>query len=447
MEREREREQHNKQQKEKHEKLSSNIPQTYSLFSSSSFSSSFIFLFSFLSSLEHAVVLACRSLSKGAVLKRELIEEAAAAARRSGGASSSSSSSSSSSKTRASAAFTPSLEVRQLDVADLDSVRSFVDAWGDRPLHILVNNAGVFNMGSTRRETTPKDGLEAHLATNHLGHFLLTVRLLPCLAEGARSPAAAAAGAARAAAFTVENGNSSSSKKPPLPFPSRVVSVSSALHAFADGGALAADPQLFVRGYSATAAYANSKLAQVMFTAELRRRVSASGEVVEQGGAAGSAAAAASAAAEARRGGASSSAAAASSSSSASSNSPPPPPIVAVAVHPGEVLTDVVRSLPAPIVMLDRMLMSTLLLTPQEGARAAVFAATAPASSASSSAAPSGIGNGSSDEGGDDLLASAWDPAKCYLFPDCRPHAPAPAVLDPVLGRWLWGFSAAKVGL
>ena len=347
--------------------------------------------------------------------------------------------------TLASPAVAPSLEVRQLDVADLDSVRSFVDAWGDRPLHVLVNNAGIFTMGSSRRETTARDGLESHLATNHLGHFLLTVRLLPCLAEGARSPAAAAAGAAAAAAAGAAAGASTAAaaagngvgdgsgpKRQAIPFSSRVVSVSSALHAFADGGALAADPQLHVRGYSATRAYANSKLAQVMFTAELRRRIGASGEASEQGGAAG-----ASAAAEARRGASSSS-----SSSHPSAPLPAPPPIVAVAVHPGEVLTDVVRSLPAPIVRLYRMLMSTLLLTPREGARAAVFAATAPASSAPS------WGDGAADGGGGGLvLPSAWDPAECYLFPDCRPHPPAPAVLDPVLGRWLWGFSAAKVGL
>lgn len=387
-----------------------------------------IFSLSFPLSNTHSltVVLACRSVSKGAALKRELIEEAQAAAaaarRRNDNNSSSSTSTSASSTTLASAAFTPSLEVRQLDVADLDSVRSFLDSWGDRPLHVLVNNAGIFTMGSNKRETTKRDGLESHLATNHLGHFLLTVRLLPCLAEGARSPAAAAC---------ASNGSNKKSF-----FPSRVVSVSSALHAFADGRALAADPQLFVRGYSATAAYANSKLAQVMFTAELRRRIGASGEVSEQGGgggggAGGGATASANAAATAEAARRNSSA---SSSSSASS---PPPPMVAVAVHPGEVLTDVVRSLPAPIVKLYRMLMSTLLLTPQEGARAAVFAATASCSSSS-------LGN---ENGGSDLFASAWNPAKCYLFPDCKPHPPAPSVLDPVLCRWLWGFSAAKVGL
>ena len=393
-----------------------------------SFSFSF-FSFCFFSFSRDAVVLACRSLSKGAALKRELIEEAAAAAAAAARSKSSPSSfSSTSSTTLASTSFTPSLEVRQLDVADLDSVRSFVESWGDRPLNILVNNAGIFTMGSNKRETTAKDGLESHLATNHLGHFLLTVRLLPCLAQGARSPAAAAVAAIAVSAGN-KNGNGASN---PSFFPSRVVSVSSALHAFADGAALAADPQLFVRGYSATQAYANSKLAQVMFTAELRRRIGASGEVSEQGGAAGAAAAAATEAV--RRGGA---AAAAASPSLAP---PPPPPIIAVAVHPGEVLTDVVRSLPAPVVRLYRMLMSTLLLTPQEGARAAVFAATAPARSSSSAAA-------AADDDKGLVLPLAWDPAKCYLFPDCRPHPPAPAVLDPVLGRWMWGFSAAKVGL
>ena len=378
----------------------------------------------------HTVLLACRSLSKGAALKRELIEEAAAAARRRKGTDTSVPASAS---TLASPAFTPSLEVRQLDVADLDSVRAFLDSWGDLPLHILVNNAGVFNMGSSRRETTPRDGLEAHMATNHMGHFLLTVRLLPRLVEGARSAAAAAAAAAAASAVAGSGSGKNSSNRP-FPFPSRVVSVSSALHAFADGRALAADPQLFVRGYSATAAYANSKLAQVMFTAELRRRIGPGGEVLEQqqqqGTNAGAGGAAGAAAASARR-----------------NASSPPPPIVAVAVHPGEVLTDVVRSLPAPVVKLYRVLMSTLLLTPQEGARAAVFAATANA------AALAGNDYGDVDDdsnsffGGGELLASAWDPAKCYLFPNCRPHAPAPSVLDPVLGRWVWGYSAAKVGL
>ena len=285
------------------------------------------------------------------------------------------------------------------------------------------------------------------MATNHLGHFLLTVRLLPCLAEGARSPAAAAAGAAAAVAAAAASGNgnsgngssgsgsssSSGGSNKSFSFPSRVVSVSSALHAFADGSALAADPQLFVRGYSATSAYANSKLAQVMFTAELRRRIGPGGEVAErqqmqqqqQQGVGGEAAAA-------RRDNAAASASA--SAPSSSQPPPPPPPIVAVAVHPGEVLTDVVRSLPAPVVKLYRLLMSTLLLTPQEGARAAVFAATA----ATSRSPPDSDG---------DLLSSAWDPAKCYLFPDCRPRPPAPSVLDPVLGRWLWGYSSAKVGL
>jgi retinol dehydrogenase-12 len=298
-------------------------------------------------------------------------------------------------------------------------------------LHVLVNNAGIFNMGSNKREITSKDGLEAHMATNHLGHFLLTVKLLPCLAEGARSPAAVAAAAVAGGRNGYGSGNG---KKNTLPFPSRVVSVSSALHAFADGRALAADPQLFVRGYSATAAYANSKLAQVMFTAELRRRIGAGGEVSEQQQQQQGTNAAATAAVAARR-------------SIAPSSLPPPPPIVAVAVHPGEVLTEVVRSLPAPVVKLYRALMSTLLLTPQEGARAAVFAATASAAASGNDGDGDNEGSGSSFFGGSELLASAWDPAKCYLFPDCRPHPPAPSVLDPVLGRWLWGYSAAKVGL
>ena len=65
-------------------------------------------------------------------------------------------------------------EVRELDLADLGSVRAFADAW-DGDLDVLVNNAGV--MAVPERRT--KDGFEMQLGTNHLGHFALTNLLLP----------------------------------------------------------------------------------------------------------------------------------------------------------------------------------------------------------------------------------------------------------------------------
>ncbi|MFC3183266.1 SDR family NAD(P)-dependent oxidoreductase [Cypionkella sinensis] len=76
------------------------------------------------------------------------------------------------------------IDVRELDVADLASVRRFVTGW-DRPLHALVNNAGI--MALPELERTP-DGREIQFATNYLGHFALTLGLHPWLraAQGAR---------------------------------------------------------------------------------------------------------------------------------------------------------------------------------------------------------------------------------------------------------------------
>jgi len=73
----------------------------------------------------------------------------------------------------------------QLDLSSLQSVRQFCAAFKacGLPLGVLVNNAGIFAM-SAARETTP-DGFEAHLGTNHLGHFLLTLLLLPSLRRAA----------------------------------------------------------------------------------------------------------------------------------------------------------------------------------------------------------------------------------------------------------------------
>ena len=65
-------------------------------------------------------------------------------------------------------------DVRRLDLADLDSVRAFAEAW-EGNLDVLVNNAGV--MAVPERRTA--DGFEMQIGTNHLGHFALTNLLLP----------------------------------------------------------------------------------------------------------------------------------------------------------------------------------------------------------------------------------------------------------------------------
>ena len=295
------------------------------------------------------VVLACRSPDRGEALVAELEAEAVA-----------------------SRAPRPSLRVARLDVADLASVRSFARSWGDNPLHALVNNAGIFVMGdAARRETA--DGAEAHSATNHLGHFLLTLLLLPAL---------------RATGVPTK--------------PAHVVHVASKLHEFARGEDLAADPFLR-RAYTPLAAYARSKLAQVVFAAELRRRLRGG-----EGGASGPGAGRV-----ARR---------VAAASAGPPSSLPPPSVVVTAVHPGEVATNVVRSLPAWMVAAYRALMGAVLLTPAQGARSAVWAATTPSGPA------------------------AADPALCYSGPECALARPAKDALDPALGRWLWGWSVARVG-
>jgi NAD(P)-dependent dehydrogenase (short-subunit alcohol dehydrogenase family) len=68
-----------------------------------------------------------------------------------------------------------------LDLADLASVRRFAEAWGDRPLHMLINNAGV--MACPQSYTA--DDLEMQIGVNHFGHFLLAVLLSKALEAGA----------------------------------------------------------------------------------------------------------------------------------------------------------------------------------------------------------------------------------------------------------------------
>jgi NAD(P)-dependent dehydrogenase (short-subunit alcohol dehydrogenase family) len=71
------------------------------------------------------------------------------------------------------------IDVMQLDLADLVSVRRFAHAWNTqaKPLHILINNAAI--MACPLQRTT--QGWESQFATNHLGHFALTTGLLPAL--------------------------------------------------------------------------------------------------------------------------------------------------------------------------------------------------------------------------------------------------------------------------
>jgi NAD(P)-dependent dehydrogenase (short-subunit alcohol dehydrogenase family) len=127
--------------------------------------------------------------------------------------------------------------VRQLDLADLASVRSFAGVLAEAcdDVDILVNNAGLM---AVPRATTA-DGFERQLGTNHLGHFALTGLLLPLLLAGAGA---------------------------------RVVTVSSGV---AQMGAMRFDDLQGERRYQRWRAYAQSKLANQLFAYELDRRARA----------------------------------------------------------------------------------------------------------------------------------------------------------------------------
>lgn len=128
----------------------------------------------------------------------------------------------------AAATLTGEIEVRALDLADLSSVRALAEGL-DGPVDVLVNNAGV--MAVPFRRTV--DGFEMQFGTNHLGHFALTGLLLDRITD-------------------------------------RVVTLSSFMHRL---GRIALDDLNWERRrYRAWSAYAQSKLANLMFAFELERR-------------------------------------------------------------------------------------------------------------------------------------------------------------------------------
>ena len=127
-------------------------------------------------------------------------------------------------------------EVRRLDLAELSSVHAFADAWeGD--IDVLINNAGV--MAIPERRTA--DGFEMQIGTNHLGHFALANLLLPRIRD-------------------------------------RVVVVASDAHRM---GEIRLDDLNWEQGgYKSWRAYGQSKLANLLFTSELQRRLADAGSGV-----------------------------------------------------------------------------------------------------------------------------------------------------------------------
>jgi len=160
------------------------------------------------------VIIACRSMERGEAAVARIRTALAAPGVAAGG----------------------SVEVMRIDTSDLASVRAFAAAFTEEyaALHVLLNNAGV----AALPHTLSADGQELQLATNHLGHFALTGLLLPLLAA---TPGA------------------------------RVVNVSSPAHWRAKR--LAYDDWKLEADYSPFDAYARSKLANLLFTRELARRL------------------------------------------------------------------------------------------------------------------------------------------------------------------------------
>ena len=135
----------------------------------------------------------------------------------------------------AAASMTGDVEVRSLDLQDLSSVRAFAD--GVERVDVLVNNAGIMAVPYA----LTKDGFESQIGTNHLGHFALTNLLLPKITD-------------------------------------RVVTVASIMHLI--GWINLDDLNWKARPYLAWPAYGQSKLANLLFTKDLQRRLTAAGSSV-----------------------------------------------------------------------------------------------------------------------------------------------------------------------
>jgi NAD(P)-dependent dehydrogenase (short-subunit alcohol dehydrogenase family) len=134
---------------------------------------------------------------------------------------------------------TPSavIEVAALDLMDLDSVQKFAASQSTKPIDVLLNNAGIMAVPFEKT----KDGFESQMGTNHLGHFLLTELLFDAISKGSNP---------------------------------RIVNVSSSAHRL--GKLKTGDVNelnVSKENYSPWTVYGNSKLANLLFTNELVRRL------------------------------------------------------------------------------------------------------------------------------------------------------------------------------
>lgn len=156
------------------------------------------------------VIMACRDLAKGETAKKAVLNEVP----------------------------TAELELMQLDLASLDSIRSFAKEFLSKydQLDLLVNNAGIMVPPLMRT----KEGFEIQFGVNHLGHFLLTNLLLPIVTKTQNS---------------------------------RIVVLSSGAHR---SGKIHFKDLNWEKDYSKFAAYSQSKLANLMFALDLNQKLEAS---------------------------------------------------------------------------------------------------------------------------------------------------------------------------
>ena len=132
-----------------------------------------------------------------------------------------------------------SLEFIHCDLASMRSIRNFVAEYKKKhtKLHLLINNAGIWE---TKRNHT-EDGIEKNFAVNHLAPFLLTNLLLDTIKESS---------------------------------PARIINVSSEAHR---QGVIRFDDPEFEKKYSSFRSYAQSKLANILFTKKLSQKLKGSG--------------------------------------------------------------------------------------------------------------------------------------------------------------------------
>ena len=180
------------------------------------------------------------------------------------------------------------IELLLCDLSSQTQIRRLADEVKARHerLDVLVNNAGLY----LPRRTTTEDGFETTFAVNHLAYFLLTNLLLEMIKKSA---------------------------------PARIVNVSSGAHFY---GKIEFDNLQGERQYGGVAAYNNSKLANVLFTRELARRLTGT-------------------------------------------------QVTANCLHPGAVATQIFRRLPKPLIWVIKALTKS----PEDGAETSIYLATSPA--------------------------------------------------------------------